>query len=69
MSVLVLNNNVRILIVAEVRVKLDYTLTIITTHVLIYNGYTPQEISEKFEMPNLRPLPDKPFEFGGSNVY
>ena len=54
---------------AEVRVKLDYTLTIITTHVLIYNGYTPQEISEKFEKPNLRPLPDKPFEFGGSNVY
>lgn len=28
------------------------------------NGYTPQEIFEKFEKPNLRPLPDKPFEFG-----
>jgi hypothetical protein len=32
------------------------------------NGHTPQEIFEKFEKPNLRPLPDKPFEFGGSNV-
>lgn len=27
------------------------------------NGYTPQEIFEKFEKPKLRPLPDKPFEF------
>jgi len=27
------------------------------------NGHTPQEIFEKFEKPNLRPLPDKPFEF------
>ncbi|BEP30313.1 SEC-C metal-binding domain-containing protein [Helicovermis profundi] len=25
------------------------------------NGYTPKEIFEKFEMPNLKPLPDKPF--------
>ena len=32
------------------------------------NGHTPHEIFEKFEKPNLRPLPDKPFEFGGSNV-
>lgn len=32
------------------------------------NGYTPQEIFEEFEKPNLRPLPDKPFKFGGSNV-
>lgn len=32
------------------------------------NGHTPQEIFEKFEKPNLRPLPDKPFQFGGSNV-
>ena len=32
------------------------------------NGYTPHEIFEKFEKPHLRPLPDKPFEFGGSNV-
>jgi preprotein translocase subunit SecA len=32
------------------------------------NGYTPQEIFEEFEKPNLRPLPDKPFELGGSNV-
>lgn len=32
------------------------------------NGHTPNEIFEKFEKPNLRPLPDKPFEFGGSNV-
>jgi preprotein translocase subunit SecA len=27
------------------------------------NGYTPNEIFEKFEKPNLRPLPNKPFEF------
>jgi len=27
------------------------------------NGYTPNEIFEKFEKPNLKPLPDKPFEF------
>lgn len=32
------------------------------------NGHTPNEIFEKFEKPNMRPLPDKPFEFGGSNV-
>lgn len=25
------------------------------------NGFTPQEIFEKFERPNLKPLPDKPF--------
>lgn len=30
------------------------------------NGYTPHEIFERFEKPNLRPLPDKPFEVGGS---
>lgn len=27
------------------------------------NGYTPNEIFEKFEKANLRPLPDKPFQF------
>ena len=27
------------------------------------NGHTPQEIFEKIEKPNLRPLPDKPFDF------
>jgi len=32
------------------------------------NGHTPNEIFEKFEKPNLRPLPDKPFNLGGSNV-
>ena len=32
------------------------------------NGHTPNEIFEKFEKPNMRPLPDKSFEFGGSNV-
>ena len=31
------------------------------------NGYTPQEIFEKFEKPNLRPLPDKPFDFNATN--
>lgn len=30
------------------------------------NGFTPQEIFEKFEKPNLKPLPDKPFEFRSS---
>lgn len=29
------------------------------------NGFTPQEIFEKFEKPNLRPLPDKPFVYKG----
>ena len=32
------------------------------------NGYTPQEIFEKFEKPNLRPLPDKPYDFNATNV-
>lgn len=27
------------------------------------NGHTPQEIFEKFEKPNLKPLPDKPFVY------
>lgn len=27
------------------------------------NGHTPQEIFERFEKPNLKPLPDKSFEF------
>jgi len=27
------------------------------------NGHTPQKIFEKFEKPNLRPIPDRPFEF------
>lgn len=30
------------------------------------NGHTPDEIFEKYEKPNLRPLPDKPFRFGES---
>lgn len=30
------------------------------------NGYTPQEIFEELEKPNLRLLPDKPFDFGNS---
>lgn len=33
------------------------------------NGHTPQEIFEKYEKPHLRPLPDKPFEFGGADVF
>jgi len=32
------------------------------------NGHTPHEIHELVEKPNLRPLPEKPFELGGSNV-
>lgn len=32
------------------------------------NGYTPHEIFEKFEKPNLMPLSDKPFDFNASNV-
>lgn len=32
------------------------------------NGHTPNEIFEKFEKPNLRPLPDKPFDFNATNV-
>ena len=31
-----------------------------------HNAYTQQEIFEKFEKPNLKPLPDKPFPFGGT---
>lgn len=30
------------------------------------NGHTPQEIFEKYEKPNLRPLPKEPFDFKGS---
>jgi preprotein translocase subunit SecA len=29
------------------------------------NGHTPQQIFEKFEKSNLKPLSDKPFQFGG----
>lgn len=32
------------------------------------NGHTPHEIFEKFEKPNLRPLPNKPFDFNQTNV-
>ncbi|SHI82560.1 SEC-C domain-containing protein [Parasporobacterium paucivorans] len=32
------------------------------------NGHTPNEIHEKFEKPHLRPLPVKPFEFGGTDT-
>ncbi|MFB1052250.1 YecA family protein [Paraliobacillus sp. JSM ZJ581] len=32
------------------------------------NGHTPREIFEKYEKPNLNPLPDKAFKFGESNV-
>jgi len=33
------------------------------------NGHTPREIFEKYEKPYLRPLPDKPFEFGGTDIF
>jgi preprotein translocase subunit SecA len=29
------------------------------------NGYTPHEIFEKYEKPNMKPLPDKPFVYKG----
>lgn len=32
------------------------------------NGHTPNEIFEKLEKPHLRPLPNKPFEFGESQL-
>jgi preprotein translocase subunit SecA len=32
------------------------------------NGHTPNEIFEKFEKPNLRPLPDEPFEFDAAEM-
>ena len=32
------------------------------------NGHTPYEIYEKFEKPNLRPLPDKRFDYNQTNV-
>ncbi len=32
------------------------------------NGHTPNEIFEKFEKTNLRPLPDKPFDFNQTNI-
>jgi preprotein translocase subunit SecA len=32
------------------------------------NGYTPHEIFEKFERPNLRSLPDKPYDFNETVV-
>ena len=32
------------------------------------NGHTPHEIHELVEKPNMRPLPDKPFDFGVSKV-
>jgi len=33
------------------------------------NGHTPNEIFEKYEKPHLRPLPDKPFEFDGADIF
>jgi preprotein translocase subunit SecA len=32
------------------------------------NGHTPHELFEKFEKPNLSPLPDKPFDFNQTNI-
>jgi preprotein translocase subunit SecA len=32
------------------------------------NGHTPMEIFEKFEKPNIRPLPEVPFDFSATNV-
>ena len=32
------------------------------------NGHTPDEMHERYEKPNLKPLPEKPFEFSESNV-
>ncbi len=32
------------------------------------NGYTPQEIFERFEKPKLRPLPAEPFKFAGADI-
>ena len=32
------------------------------------NGHTPNEIHEKYEKPNLRPLSNKPFDFNSANV-
>ena len=32
------------------------------------NGHTPNEIHEKYEKPNLRPLSNKPFNFNSANV-
>lgn len=33
------------------------------------NGHTPNEIFKKFEKPNLKPLPNKPFDFNKTNVF
>ncbi|MDD2216401.1 MAG: SEC-C metal-binding domain-containing protein [Eubacteriales bacterium] len=33
------------------------------------NGHTPNEIFEKHEKPHLRPLPNKPFEFDGADIF
>lgn len=33
------------------------------------NGYTPNELFNKYEKPNLKPLPDKPFDFNDTNVF
>ncbi len=32
------------------------------------NGHTPDEMHERYEKPNLKPLPETPFEFAESNV-
>lgn len=32
------------------------------------NGHTPDELHKRYEKPNLRPLPEKPFSFTESNV-
>jgi uncharacterized protein YecA (UPF0149 family) len=38
-------------------------------HLMIKNKEgKPNEIFERFEKPNLRPLPDKPFDFNQTNI-
>lgn len=45
-------------------------ITALSNNIRIWtnNGHTPHEIFEKFEKPNLKPLPSQPYDIRGSNV-
>jgi len=45
--------------------ELTRLLTALANNIRIWenNGHTPEEISRKFEKPNMKPLPKKPFDF------
>ncbi|TYB32359.1 MAG: nucleic acid-binding protein, partial [Flexistipes sinusarabici] len=62
----VMHNFERMEIVFESPEQVDEVMQLVrdlanNTRMRENNGYTPKEIFEKFEKPNLKPLPDEPY--------